>query len=367
MTTYTKETALYDTGKIGDDIDDAATQATNYLTDVSGGGVMVHPSDDSTSGWKISSALEMLKSGVAYIWAGLVNNIATVRVGKETGGHSVIDENGMRVYGNTDGSKQLANIGYGLGTDSGGGTDDAPYYTFGTRSYAVEGQEYDSTKTYKIGDLCLYDDGNGYKTYVCAYDITTPESWDAHHWKYYIGNYSMAEGYFTTASGFASHSEGYATKAIGYYSHAEGFFAKASEVYSHSEGNQAIASGMSSHAEGASTEASGHVSHAEGRYTESSGVASHAQNTGTIAQRESQTAIGEYNIADTTGADGTVRGDYALIIGNGISDSNRSNALTVDWDGDICMALNTTASSGTTDGDLYSKIKALSWQSSVIV
>ena len=49
----------------------------------------------------------------------------------------------------------------------------------------------------------------------------------------------------------------------------------------------------------------------------------------------SQTAIGEYNIADTTGADGTARGDYVLIIGNGTADNARSNALTVDWSGKV--------------------------------
>ena len=129
MTTYSKETALYDTGAISDDIEEAGTKADNYLTDVSGGGVMVHPADDSTSGWKISSALELLKSGVSYIWAGLVNTVATVRIGKETGGHSIIDENGMRVYGGSNGLTEIANLGYGLGKDEQGGTSDAPYYT----------------------------------------------------------------------------------------------------------------------------------------------------------------------------------------------------------------------------------------------
>ncbi len=54
-----------------------------------------------------------------------------------------------------------------------------------------------------------------------------------------------------------------------------------------------------------------------------------------MAQRKSQTAIGEYNKLDTTGADGTVRGKYALIVGNGTNANSRSNALTVDWDGRV--------------------------------
>ena len=293
MTTYSKETALYDTGAIGDDIEEAGTKADNYLTDVSGGGVMVHPSDDSTSGWKISSALELLKSGVSYIWAGLVNSIATVRIGKETGGHSVIDENGMRVYGSSDGSVQLANIGYGEGAAQ-SGTATAPYYSLGVR---------------KANSA--------------------------------IGNYSVAEGVNTTASNYASHAEGDDTTASGYASHAEGS-GTASGSASHAEGSGATASGSASHAEGFGTTASGVASHAEGDDTTASGVASHAQNTQTIASKNSQTAIGTFNTEDTstttTHPNGIAAyGQFAVIVGNGTS-SARSNALTVDWAGNVTIA-----------------------------
>lgn len=96
--------------------------------------------------------------------------------------------------------------------------------------------------------------------------------------EYTIGDYATAEGYETKASGWASHAEGYTTTASGDYSHAGGY--------------------------------------------------------DTTAQRKSQTAIGEFNVADTVGANGTVRGEYAFIVGNGTADNARSNALTVDWDGD---------------------------------
>ena len=70
---------------------------------------------------------------------------------------------------------------------------------------------------------------------------------------------------------------------------------------------------------------------------QASGEVSHAQGYQTIAQRKSQTAIGEFNVADTTG-NITTRGDYALIVGNGTSNSARSNALTVDWSGNVDIA-----------------------------
>ena len=104
-----------------------------------------------------------------------------------------------------------------------------------------------------------------------------------------IGTNSHAEGIDTTASGDYSHAEGYNTKASGYYSHAEGI----------------------------GTTASGYYSHAEGYYTTANGNDSHVQ--------------GKCNIADTSNK-------YADIIGNGTSNTARSNAATVDWNGNAWFA-----------------------------
>ena len=50
-----------------------------------------------------------------------------------------------------------------------------------------------------------------------------------------------------------------------------------------------------------------------------------------LASGDRQLVTGKYNVEDTND-------DYALIIGNGSDDSNRSNALTVDWNGTIKTA-----------------------------
>lgn len=161
------------------------------------------------------------------------------------------------------------------------------------------------------------------------------------------GNQSHAEGYSTTASGDAAHSEGrgttatgdwshaegQGTEAVSTYAHAEGYSTHARSTASHAEGYRSNAGGQYAHAEGYSSTASNTAAHAEGWGTTASKAYSHAQNLGTKAASDSQTALGKYNVEDTNG-------DYALIIGNGTSDSNRSNALTVDWDG------NTTAKGG---------------------
>ena len=197
------------------------------------------------------------------------------------------------------------------------------------------------------------------------------------------GNYSVIDGYYTTASGQYSHAEGSSTTASGYGSHAEG--------------ERTIASGQDSHAEGYRTEASGlYYGY------------SHAQNEGTIAATDAQTAIGTYNIADDLaddvgtdygGAmhpykymqDGTYAqeyGHYAVIIGNGnkvtvYRDGNytlcTSNALTVDWTGNVQMYLDlgsnvyetqsipTGLATSGLDKDLFNAIYNLGWVSDVIV
>lgn len=126
-----------------------------------------------------------------------------------------------------------------------------------------------------------------------------------------IGNYSFAEGGDTTASALLSHAEGFQTKATAPYSHAEGI----------------------------GTVAGGFASHAEGQGSHATGQQSHASGFNAIASGNNQTAIGKYNVEDSAGK-------YAFIVGNGTSTSNRSNAFSVDWGGNV------VASGSITSGDM---------------
>ena len=150
------------------------------------------------------------------------------------------------------------------------------------------------------------------------------------------GSYSHAEGYNTSSSGNNSHAEGFSTTASAYNSHAEGISTTASGYSSHAEGYSTTASGSYSHAEGDSTIASGIDSHAEGDNTTASGIDSHAGGRGTIAQGYCQTVIGHYNIPQYSSP--VVNTDHAFIIGNGTDSNTRSNALTVDWGGNLELA-----------------------------
>lgn len=180
-----------------------------------------------------------------------------------------------------------------------------------------------------------------------------------------LGAYAHVEGYFSQAKADCSHAEGNGTIAgggtkiidgeelpTGYCSHAEGYFSQAKGDHSHAEGRETIALEICSHAEGFSSQANGQVSHAEGSNTIASGYISHAGGEHTIAQRLAQTVIGRYNSPDTQGLNQNSYGKYAFIIGNGESNSNRSNAFTVDWDGEI--GANYITASRATINSLYS-------------
>ena len=49
MTTYSKETALYNAGAIASDINEAGTKASKYITSIGDYGIKVHPYNDTTS------------------------------------------------------------------------------------------------------------------------------------------------------------------------------------------------------------------------------------------------------------------------------------------------------------------------------
>ena len=164
---------------------DAAGTATSFVTDTSDG-VFVHPKNNTKDGVRITDTIEIIKGGLSYIRAYVESGIGKVRVGLMNAGHSIIDSNGMRVYGG-DGSAQIANLGYGEGnTES--GTATAPYFTLGVRAGST------------------------------------------------VGNYSMVEGYNNSATAFAAHAEGSGTAATAPYAHAEGKETTASASYAHAGG-----------------------------------------------------------------------------------------------------------------------------------
>ena len=167
------------------------------------------------------------------------------------------------------------------------------------------------------------------------------------------GNYSHTEGGLTLATSSYAHAEGNGSKAVGTGSHAEGHQTEAVGTYSHTEGYTTKADGPAAHAEGRETQANGYASHAEGRSAVANGYASHVEGVSTVAVGKSQHVQGIYNVIDEVIRDaegnmldhnGNITEDiaqaasnYASIIGNGTS-SKRSNAHTIDWNGNAWFA-----------------------------
>lgn len=190
------------------------------------------------------------------------------------------------------------------------------------------------------------------------------------------GHYSHAEGVCTTASGIRSHAQGNGTVASGITAFASGCSTIASGQSSFAGGSDTTASGEHSLAMGDSTTASGYNSYAGGYGTTASGGDSfaignattasgnysfsegfetiaeknccHASGSNTKASNWCSYAMGHFNAAMTTGGTSSNKVGTALAIGNGSSDSARSNAFSVQFSG-ITKAANTITASTTAD------------------
>lgn len=204
--------------------------------------------------------------------------------------------------------------------------------------------------------------------------------------KFGTGSNSTVQGHATTASGTNAHSEGTGSEANGSGAHAEGAFTVASGHGSHAEGANTKATGDYSHAEGSVTVANRLGMHAEGKYNLYDSakyvdvVTSSRENfwsnmyaaseytfdadtgyyTLVNASPKSEAAIGLYYATSYQYKNGTItilkkpislisgtnynierhnsnlasnfQGKYVHVVGNGDS-SARSNAYTLDWDG----------------------------------
>ena len=111
-------------------------------------------------------------------------------------------------------------------------------------------------------------------------------------------------------------------------SFAGGFNCLATDICTFAIGNYATATGNTSASIGQNTEATGDYSFATNYFTKASGLASFSEGYQTIASGDYSHVQGKYNIEDTDNK-------YAFIIGNGTSDTTRSNAFAIDWNGGL--------------------------------
>lgn len=209
--------------------------------------------------------------------------------------------------------------------------------------------------------------------------------WETHA----TGRSAHAEGQSTRAEGWVAHAEGLQTYASGTAAHAEGKHSNGYENYV--TGNVAYVYGATadaSHSEGSSTIAAGFHSHAEGQETIAIGAACHTGGKFNVPDNWNNwnewAANTEYTIDDkvkitgenevsayqctTANSDETFTSsnwqkipgilNYAEIIGNGTDRNHRSNARTLDWDGNEYLAgdLYVGCSSNSTNGTKLARI-----------
>ena len=161
-------------------------------------------------------------------------------------------------------------------------------------------------------------------------------------------NNTVAMGWYNTASNYNAVAMGHTNTASGYTSTALGYNNTSSGNSSLAVGYQNTASASAAHAEGRSTVASGQCAHTEGYATEASGYQSHAEGHGTQATARYNHVFGEYNISDPGFTAANARGSYIEIVGNGDDAQNRSNARTLDWNGNEVLAGTLTVGSDPT-------------------
>lgn len=286
-----------------------------------------------------------------FIKDGMVDNVEIKKI--EVSGETI---SVLAITFNTDAGKEEIDIPL---TDI---FDPNNYYTkdeitwsagTGNHSTVLKGGNNTASGNYSVAE--------GYATSATNFDAhaeggnTLASGMDSHAegtWTQAIGNQSHAEGTGSTASGFASHAEG-SSYANGVSSHAEGSstangdnahaegtsFADGNQA--HAEGDNSHAVGLNSHTEGFRTSALTLSSHAEGSVTVASGSAAHSEGVRTHANESASHAEGE---------DTKANGIYSHVEGKGTVTSNQAEHAS----GHFNKSLKETDSFGASGNTLFS-------------
>ena len=309
MTIYSKETALYNTSAIGDDIEDAGQRADGVITTVGTTGLKLHPSGQS--GNNIVDYTLVNEDGMEVFDGG--ESVASfgadgARLGKESGPNVSVSGNTIEML-----SDERVNV-LEIGSSAAQVTAIVKFAKGKTgivsqnqtKSKAFSGlSEISSGTTFYVRVLTYPTNGTKllntmYVSFVKGTDGTHSET----------GKFSIS---YTASSNTVSITGLNSTARYD----ANGLY-KDSTTY-------APAFTFGTRAEESSL---GGYSSTFGADNEASALYAHAQGLGSVAASANQTALGKYNVADNADT-------YALIVGNGTSDSARSNALAVKWDGTV--------------------------------
>lgn len=161
-----------------------------------------------------------------------------------------------------------------------------------------------------------------------------------------LGNANVLNGGSAVAIGVGHTCSGISASVLG------GQQGVASANLAVSIGSYNTASGQAAVAMGNITTASGAVAMSTGSQTEASGTVSATFGIQTKANHQAQFVFGAFNEEDASSAASYSRGNYVEVVGNGTADDARSNARTLDWDGNEILAGNISINGGTTTIDV---------------
>jgi hypothetical protein len=163
-----------------------------------------------------------------------------------------------------------------------------------------------------------------------------------------IGNAAKTNSSYCVALGNRSEANAGYSVALGFYTKTEGAKAIAAGNHSEANGDSSVAIGYYSIADGDQSAAFGYETYAGGDYSLATGM-------NTSANGDVQFVSGRYNKKDE-------KNKFAVIVGNGededvkdedgnIITQNRSNAYTLNWEGDAWYAGRVKVGRSTTDED----------------
>lgn len=341
--------------------DEAAKTASDYITEITNDGIMVHaegegPDDTQTpTGWHISNVLEFIRQGVSRFWIGLKNSgdaTPTVRIGKDSGESRMeLDYHSLKLIakeGNTyfhvsdlrgtDGTVEIVQNVIGKLIIPGSTVN--LYYTATDTNYTIDWID-DSGSASDPGAGITVEKYLDYIKFVYpgsdARVVTLDITFNTSSSNFKALTFGSRDDAGRRV-GPLSACFGNDNDAIGYCSFAVGDGSIAAGDSSFASGYMAQALGNCSHAEGSEVYAQSDCTYAGGRKSFARGDSSFAHGMHLVAQGIGQGVFGRYNEVD--GMD-----QYAFIVGNGTADDgtlnpdspvtgiNLSNAFTVGWNG----------------------------------
>lgn len=302
MATYTKETALYDTGKIGSDISDAGETASKYITAVDQNGIKVHAENGTNVNYSLinGEGLEVFQGTSVSDTKSVAKFGSTARIGKETGSNTELSNTSIIMF---DGQSPILQM-----SGTGATTRKIDIYK------SFESTSAGSSRTFNVD---FSDSSATYALYI-------------YHNNQIISSLAVSSSMPTISPHTSSKSIRYDSSTTVSVSTTVGYTKyTGSGQYSAS----ITISGVSAENVRASkmvvfkyyTGEAPHLSFGSRDESKNKGAYSATFGVQLSGQQEDQFVIGKYNDNKT---------NTVLEVGNG-TDNAHSNALTVDWDGNV--------------------------------